>query len=204
MGDILRKRGVWIIIALLLMAMIGGIAYWFWWGATRLDFVSRAPDFTLQDLNNQPVQFHKEQGKVRVVEFFYANCPDICPLTTSNLVQIQDKLKKEGVFGKDVEFYAISFDPEHDKLDVLKKYAERMKIDPSGWKVLHGTEEQVTKVASDFGLFLEKQADGTFVHSTRALYLVDANNNIRKVFDMGVEMPTDEVEKDIRNLMREL
>jgi protein SCO1/2 len=110
-------------------------------------------------------------------------------------------LKQKQLFGEDVHFVAISFDPERDDPKLLQDYAKRLKIDPSGWSILRGTEQQTKEVADQFGVFIEKQPDGTYAHSTRSLFLVDANNNIRKIYTMGDKMPTEEVLSDILQLV---
>jgi protein SCO1/2 len=188
---------------LVLLAIAGG-SWWYWHSENqKLPVLMPAPNFTLQNIDGGKLTFHEEQGKVRLVEFFFANCPDICPLTTANMAHIQDQLKQKNEFGKQVEFVSISFDPERDTNDVLKQYADRLKMDRTGWKVLRGTQQETSAVADQFGVYLEKQADGSFIHSTRSLYLVDQNNQIRKVYQMGNEMPTDEIYNDILKLVRE-
>jgi protein SCO1/2 len=198
-----KKHWFTFVAALLVLLVLGGIGYWFWYGHSRLDVIDKPPDFTLQNLDAKPVSMHSMAGKVRVVEFFYANCPDICPLTTANMVTLQKQLKAKGLFGTDVEFVSISFDPERDSPEVLRAYADRMGIDQSGWVILRGTEEQTNKVANDYGLLLEKNSDGSFTHSTRSLFLMDRNNNVRGQYLMGNEMPTDKVLDDIENLVQD-
>ncbi|KEO81900.1 SCO family protein [Tumebacillus flagellatus] len=199
----LKRHWFTAVASLLVLIVLGGIGYWFWYGHSRLDVLDKPPNFTLQTLDDKPFSMHDLAGKVRVVEFFYANCPDICPLTTANMVTLQKQLKAKGLFGKDVEFVSISFDPERDTNDVLRAYADRMGIDPSGWVILRGTEAETTKVADDYGLLLEKNSDGSFTHSTRSLFLMDRNNNIRRQYQMGSDMPTNKVLDDILNLVQD-
>ncbi|MBL0388208.1 SCO family protein [Tumebacillus sp. ITR2] len=198
-----RRITVFGTLLLVILALAGG-SWWYWHSENqKLPTVMPAPNFTLQNIDGGTTNLYGEQGKVRLVEFFFANCPDICPLTTANMAKIQDQLKQKDVFGQDVEFLSISFDPERDTNDVLKQYADRMKMDRAGWKVLRGTQDETAQVADSFGVYLEKQADGSFVHSTRSLYLIDRNNQIRKVYSMGNDMPSDEVYNDILKLVRE-
>ncbi|PWK14951.1 SCO family protein [Tumebacillus permanentifrigoris] len=199
----LKKYWFPVVASILALTLLIGIGSWFWWGYTRLDVLDKPPDFTLQNLDAQPVSMHSMTGKVRVVEFFYANCPDICPLTTANMVTLQKQLKAKGLFGSDVEFVSISFDPDRDSVEVLRQYADRMGIDQSGWVILHGTQEQTFQVANDYGVLLEKNTDGSFTHSTRSLYLVDRTNNVRGQYQMGADMPTDKVLDDILNLVKD-
>ena len=56
--------------------------------------------------------------------------------------------------GKDIFFYSISIDPEHDTPKVLKEYAERFKIgSDSGWSFLTGSKADTTLLRKKLGLF---------------------------------------------------
>src|SRR3990172_10012372 len=70
--------------------------------------------FNLINQDSSRVTFHDDfTDKVIVMGFIYTNCPDICPLTVLNMKLIQEKMKKEQK--GEVEFVALSFDPERDK-----------------------------------------------------------------------------------------
>ncbi|TCP58003.1 protein SCO1/2 [Tumebacillus sp. BK434] len=191
------------LIGLMILAFIVGVAYWFWSGYTKLPVLNRAPNFTLQNLAGENVNFTDYNGKVRLVEFIYTNCPDICPVTTAKMVNLQKDLQEKGIWADKVQFVSVTFDPEYDTAEVLQKHADAMGIDQSGWTLLRGTVEETQKVVESYGNFVEKQSDGTFIHATRSLYLVDAKNNVRKVYYMGEEMPIDEVLHDITKLAKE-
>ena len=60
------------------------------------------------------------KGKYVVMGFIYTNCPDICPLITQNLMEIQEGLGHPD----DVQFLAVSFDPIRDTPAVLKKFKD--------------------------------------------------------------------------------
>src|ERR1700733_14925444 len=44
-----------------------------------------APPIALRNYLGQPVNIDSYRGKAVLVTFLYTNCPDICPLITSNL-----------------------------------------------------------------------------------------------------------------------
>jgi protein SCO1/2 len=44
--------------------------------------------------------------------FIYTECPDICPLLTQKMAQVQDELGAD--FGKKIAFVSITLDPAHD------------------------------------------------------------------------------------------
>ena len=53
--------------------------------------------------------------------------------------------------GKDVFFYSISIDPEHDTPAVLKAYAEKFHAGP-GWLFLTGKKADIDLVGRKLGL----------------------------------------------------
>jgi protein SCO1/2 len=201
-GELLRKLWIRAGSIILIIAALIGVSFWYRNETTALPKIKRAPDIRLQNLQGAPVSLQDSNGKVRLVEFFYANCPDICPATTSNMVLVQNELKKKNVFGGKTEFVSVTFDPERDTPDALRQYAKLFGIDPSGWVLLRGTKEETLKAANDFGIIVVKQPDGSFTHAINSLFLVDQDGYVRKVFDMGQDMDTAAVEKDINRLLK--
>ncbi|UVI31713.1 SCO family protein [Paenibacillus spongiae] len=155
-----------------------------------LDTGNAAPNFQLTDLDNKPVTLADSNGKVRVVYFYFANCPDVCPPTTFLMSQLQDKLKKDGTFGKDVEFISISFDPERDTPEVIRKFIEKIpgEIDQAAWTFLRGKDEaEIKKLMEDFGLSLFKdEKTGNFGH-TDTITVIDRDGNIRKYMTGSID-----------------
>jgi cytochrome oxidase Cu insertion factor (SCO1/SenC/PrrC family)/mono/diheme cytochrome c family protein len=86
--------------------------------------------------------------KIVLINFIYTNCPDICPLTTARLVQVQEKLGE--AVGRDIFFYSITVDPEHDSPERLKTFAEAFHVGP-GWLFLTGRSEDIRTINSKFG-----------------------------------------------------
>jgi len=76
------------------------------------------------------------EDKITVMGFIYTHCPDICPMTTHNMILTEERLVKEGI--DDVLFVALSFDPERDSPTVLTKFAEIRDIKFDNWIFLTG------------------------------------------------------------------
>ncbi|MCQ6558761.1 SCO family protein [Paenibacillus mendelii] len=149
----------------------------------KLDVIKAAPNFQLTDLDEKPVTLADSNGKVRVVYFYFANCPDVCPPTTFLMSELQDKLKKDGTFGKDVEFISISFDPERDTPEAVRKFIEKIpnEIDLTGWTFLRGKDDAETKqLMEDFGLSLLKDEETKLYSHADMITLVDREGQIRK------------------------
>ncbi|BBI32810.1 SCO family protein [Cohnella abietis] len=170
---------------------------------TALPVVQSAPEFALTNLDGQQVNASDNKGKIVLMEFMFTSCPDICPLTTYKMVQLQEQLKEQGLFGNEVQFVAITFDPKQDTPEMLKKYADRMKMDMSGWHVLRGEEEATKEIAKQYGVMVQNMGDGQFVHTVTSLNLIDSEQKVRKVYSMGDEMNNEVIMADIVSLLSE-
>jgi protein SCO1/2 len=118
------------------------------WGANYF------PNVPLVDQNGRTVHLYDDllKGKTVVVNLIYTECQDSCPLETARLLQIQKMLGDR--VGKDVFFYSVSIDPEHDTPAVLKAYAEKFHAGP-GWLFLTGKKADIDLVAHKLGLYYD-------------------------------------------------
>lgn len=145
----------------------------------KLPDLGAAPDFTYQDIDGNEVSMSSLDGKVRLVYFFYTNCPDVCPPTTFMLSQVQDKLKEEGAFGKSVDIVSVTIDPVRDTPDALRKFGDKFNADYAGWKFLRGDEAATADLATKYGLIAVKDADGFYSHAN-LIVLVDKKGRMRQ------------------------
>jgi protein SCO1/2 len=89
------------------------------------------------------------KGKAVAINAIYTSCTDTCPLETARLVQLQRVLGDR--MGRDIFFYSISIDPEHDTPEVLKAYMAKFGVGP-GWQFLTGKPEDIKLVTKNLGL----------------------------------------------------
>jgi protein SCO1/2 len=145
------------------------------------------------------------KGKTTVMGFIYTHCPDICPMTTHNMFLTEQKLKKEAI--EDVNFVALSFDPERDKPSVLKKFAEIRGIDFKNWLLLTGDRNittdllrrfDVRAVATDSVFYSDGEVSYSMMHSDR-ISLIDKEGKLRKNYT-GSRINIEELIKDIKYL----
>jgi protein SCO1 len=118
------------------------------WGANYF------PNVPLTDQNGRTVHLYDDllKGKTVVVNLIYTQCKDSCPLETARLIQVRQMLG--GHVGKDVFFYSISIDPEHDTPEALKAYAEKFHAGPD-WLFLTGKKEDINLAARKLGLYFD-------------------------------------------------
>jgi len=176
-------------------------------GSPKLPVKYAAPDFTMSDaISGEDVKFADSNGKVRLVYFYWANCPDVCPPTTQLMSQVQDKLQADGKFGSDVEFYSITFDPVRDTPEAIKKYADKFHADYNGWKFLRGEEKATAELVTKFkDLIVFKDPTTNEFSHLDLIVLVDRDGNVRKYIEGnhdGTPTTADTIMKDIRSVLK--
>ncbi|RUS46162.1 SCO family protein [Cohnella sp. AR92] len=163
-----------------------------------------AADFTYNDIDGNPFTMSEQNGKVRLVYFFYSNCPDVCPPTTFMMSQVQNMLKDEGKFGDKVEFVSITIDPERDTPEALKKFFDKFNADYNGWKILRGDEKETAELARKYQLLVSKDEEGNFGHMN-LIVLVDKKGRMRDFISPQANNPSDtspeQLYDEIKSLM---
>jgi protein SCO1/2 len=112
---------------------------------------SHFPNVELITQDGKKVRFYDDliKGKVVALELIYTTCKYNCPLETARLVQVQKLLGNR--MGKDIFFYSITIEPEHDTPEVLKAYAEKYNVGP-GWLFLTGKPADIKLISKKLGL----------------------------------------------------
>ncbi len=158
------------------------------------------PDFTLTERTGQAMSRADLVGKVWVADFFYTTCPGPCPMMTSRLSTLQDKVSHQ----PEVRLVSISLDPEKDTPDVLKEYAAKFKAGPN-WLFFTG-EKAAIRTLSENGFKLaaveERNNPEPIIHSTK-LVLVDRTGWVRSVYDAIGDDQTPRLVADIERLLAE-
>jgi protein SCO1/2 len=124
-------------------------------------FLSRIPDnkypdiklaFTLHSADG-PVSFSDTRGKVGMLFFGYARCPDVCPTTMVNFGTVLDLLSESE--RSKVKALFISVDPARDTPEIIEKYVGFFHSDITG---LTGSTEEIKAAASSFQVGFEKES----------------------------------------------
>jgi protein SCO1/2 len=110
------------------------------------------PNTKLITQDGKSVNFYDDliKGKIVAIDLIYTQCKDACPLETARLRQVQRILGDR--VGKDIFFYSISIDPEHDTPEVLHDYAEMYNAGP-GWLFLTGKKDEIISLSKKLGLY---------------------------------------------------
>lgn len=157
-----------------------------------------AQDFHLKDHHGQMRSMADFKGQVVVVFFGYTQCPDFCPTTLSEWVQVKKAL---GDKGNRLQAVFITVDPERDTAELLKAYMAN--FDPT-FIALRPSPEQLPQVARDFKIYFKK-AEGpsptsyTMDH-TAASYTFDTQGRVRLYNRYGSGAPA--LAEDVKILLK--
>ncbi|WHX38886.1 SCO family protein [Mesobacillus sp. AQ2] len=190
-------KKIYIISSLIvLIGIASGISYFL-----VRDANAQIPEgITLLTMDEEKYTFGEDTDTIKLVEFIYTNCPDICPTTTQEMNLLRNDLIKENVYGDKVQFLTITIDPYRDSPEVLRKYMENFGLENDGnWIFLTGDpantleeQQKIKNVADTFKFQYRDPGNGFYVHSTFT-YLIDENNKFIKKFPMGEDFKKDKV-----------
>jgi protein SCO1/2 len=166
-------------------------------GVERREVRIPIEDFTLIDQGSQPFNFKSVHGKVVIVTFAYTTCPDVCPLITAAMRQVQDALKPEE--RASTYLLTITTDPEIDTPNVMASYAKRYGVDLANWAFLSGGGTALKKVWQNFGVGVRRKARGLIDHTTLTA-IVDPSGTMRIVY-IGTAPDPKVILRDSRRLL---
>lgn len=162
-------------------------------------------EYILLDQDSSSVSFPDSyEGKVMLVGYVYTHCPDICPMITYNMRDVQRALPDED----DFMLVSVSFDPERDSPEILKDYAQNYRVDESNWRFLTGKKSEVEELLETIGIitvktptrFTEENKPLYFIDHTDRVTLIDRDGNVRKHY-LGSEFKLEEIKEDILKLL---
>lgn len=145
------------------------------------------------------------KGKTTLIAFIYTHCPDICPMTTHNMQLAEEELNKEGI--KDINYVIVSFDPDRDTPEVLKKFAEIRELDLKHWNLLTGKKEIITDlmrrfevraIPTDSSYSDDGELSYSIMHTDR-ISLIDKKSKLKK-FYVGSTANIPQIVNDIKLL----
>ena len=143
----------------------------------------KVPEFKLINQEKKEITNQDLLGFNYIVNFFFTSCPTICPTTTLNLIELQNKINKYEI--NNFKIISVSVDPENDTPQKLKEYAISMNIDLSNWEFLTGSQQEIYDlVKSGFSLSVgqDSLAPGGVFHSS-SVTIVDDEGYLRTGID---------------------
>ncbi|RZI63507.1 MAG: SCO family protein, partial [Variovorax sp.] len=109
--------------------------------------------------------------------FGFAQCPDVCPTTMSEMAQVKQQLGKDA---DKLQVLFVTVDPERDTPEVMKAYMGA--FDPT-FVALIPTPEQLAAMAKDYKAYYKKVEGKTptsySMDHSAASYIYDTQGRLR-------------------------
>jgi protein SCO1/2 len=156
-------------------------------------------DFVLTDQTGQEFRLNDHRDSLKLIFFGYTNCPDVCPITLAEMVQVKRVL---GAQAAEVTFLMITVDPERDTPEVMGR---RLAVFDPAFVGLTGDRDMLQPVWQDLGIYSEREevagsTTGYLVAHTASLLLVDREGKLRLIFPYGT--PSDDIVSDIVQILQ--
>ncbi len=147
----------------------------------RLHVGDPVPDFTMIGQDGDPFKLSDLRGKVIVLTFIYTRCPmpDFCPLMDRKFSDLSQHLAAYPNRAKEMRLISLSFDPEHDTPEVLRKHAQIRGAVPPLWSFAVASHPELAKIAAPLGLFFGP--DGSDIAHNLATAVIDPRGNLARL-----------------------
>ncbi len=107
----------------------------------------------LTDANGASFTMASLKGKYVVLTDFFTSCDMICPMTSVNMRDIGDAVKKAGL-SKSIKVLEVTIDPQRDTVSRLKAY--QALYNDSSWTVATGATTDLKNFWAWFGVYTKK------------------------------------------------
>jgi cytochrome c peroxidase len=189
-------------------------------GYSKLDFPAPVPGtYTLPALwaaadadvltgDGEAVRLHELMGdKAVIMSFIYTSCGDVngCPLATFVLSQLQAPVRTDPALADRVRLITISFDPEHDKPDVIETYGRNFRDENFDWRFLTTESPQaLAPLLRDYDQFVQPADENSanVISHVLRVYLIDEQMQVRNIYNTSF-LHVDTVLSDLRTIVGE-
>jgi len=182
------------IIGLVVAVLIFGTGAFIWLSQGGTASFVGGP-FTLVDGTGKTVTDRDFRGKYMLVYFGYTFCPDVCPLSLSNMVHAIALLEPEQA--KRVAPVFITVDPERDTVQQMAQYAPL--IGPR-LIALTGSADQIKQAAKAYRVYYSKVENGDsgnyLMDHSAFIYLMGPDGRYRRHF--GHDAAPDKIVEALR------
>ncbi|MGI9288831.1 MAG: cytochrome c peroxidase [Pseudomonadales bacterium] len=180
-------------------------------GSYALPVMVDAANGDILTMQGKPSRLHDFLGdKFVILSFIYTQCDDVngCPLATYVTTKVQNKLLDETELRRRVRFISLSFDPQNDTPEALRKYGESFIKSNFDWQFLTtSSAAELDPILNKYNQSILKEVDengeetGSISHILR-VFLVDTEKRIRNIYSTSF-LHADTIINDIKTLLRE-
>jgi protein SCO1 len=197
-GGPMAPPASWLGTAIALCAMIGIAAAALWsvtfglrgWTAEdirRLRVLADPPQLhalrldTSSGMSLIPWANREAKPRIWLVTFMYTRCPTFCTVLGIEFERLQRMLDSDPR-NAGIGLLSISFDPAHDDVQALQRYATAHHADPDRWTVaVPDSRAELARVERQTGVVVIDDGFGGFAHNA-AIHVVRADGHLVRIF----------------------
>jgi protein SCO1/2 len=151
------------------------------------------------DQHGDPFRLEDYRGKVVMVYFGYTHCPDACPATLDEFMEVKENL---GDKAEDVAFVMVTVDPTRDSPERLAEYLEFWDPEFYGVSMSQENTEVVARSWLINYSYQDKNSQGGYlVDHEVSSFVIDKEGNKRLTYPLGADTAT--MAKDVEYLLDE-
>jgi protein SCO1 len=120
----------------------------------RLEPGDPVPDFAMTGQDGKPIRLSDLRGHVVALTFIYTRCPlpDFCPLMDRKFADLARSIEVFPQRAEKIRLISVSFDPDHDTPEVLRKHAQIRGGTPPLWTFAVASHEELSRIIGALGL----------------------------------------------------
>ncbi len=184
--------------AIVLVLLVGGLA------ACRLPaelpVLAQLPEFSLVERSGATIDKAFLAGRPVVVDFIFTRCPASCPRLTARMKELEKRLPGSST----ARLLSISVDPEYDRPEVLRRYAQGWEVSER-WLFATGERTAIWElIRKGFLLPVEATPQDTgapILHSNR-FALIDGEGRLRATYEAFEDGALERILADLGQLER--
>jgi protein SCO1 len=155
-------------------------------------------DFTLQSTLGHELSLEDYRGRLVLLNFGFAECPDVCPAVLARMRALLLDLEALSI---EPQPLFVTIDPERDTIEALTRYVAHFHPALVG---LTGSTSQLAEVTEQYRVYVKREALGSeldygFAHSSH-IYLIDSQGRVRAMF--GASHTLERMVAEVQSLAR--
>ena len=180
-------------------------------GSYWLPPLGEAADGAVLASDGAALRLHDLMGEGPVLlSFIYTSCSDVngCPLATHVLARTAEALGADQAIARRVRLMSLSFDPDHDSAQVMRRYGGPFADRGLDWRFLttrsHADLQPILDAYDQWVILDRDEAGlplGTMSHLLR-VFLIDEQKRIRNIYSVSF-LHADTLANDVRTLLME-
>lgn len=157
------------------------------------------PNYTFTNELGRAIHLADFRGNALAITFIFTRCPfpTFCPRMTEHFGKASRMLKEAPDAPKNWRLLSLSFDPDYDTPETLRRYGSLHRYDSNVWSLATGSFNPIERLAGHFGLYFGRTVSPAQQNHNLRTVVLDVQGRVQEIF-VGNEWTADDLAKAIR------